>query len=89
MNSLWPDIVKDDLPALGAFEVPVVMIQGSEDLSTEAGVAKDYFDRIEAPSKHYVPLVGRGHLGFYREPKAFLKALNRYVRPLALEPQTP
>lgn len=85
MNSLWPDIVTDDVAKLGRFEVPVVIVQGSEDLSTATSVAKGYFDGIEAPSKVYIPLQGRGHLAFYREPKAFLKILNRYVRPLTME----
>ena len=86
MNSLWPDIVTDDVAKLGRFEVPVVMVQGTEDLSTATSVAKKYYDGLEAPSKIYVPLEGRGHLAFYREPKTFLKILNRYVRPLAMEP---
>jgi pimeloyl-ACP methyl ester carboxylesterase len=69
--------------------VPVVIVQGGEDLSAATSVAKDYFDRIEAPSKLYVPLEGGGHLALYREPKAFLKILNRCIRPLAMGPRKP
>lgn len=89
MDSLWPDTVADDLRALGKLEVPVVIVQGSEDLSAATSVAKDYFDWVEAPSKLYVAREGRGHLTLYREPKAFLKILNRHVRPLATEPRKP
>lgn len=85
MFSLWPDILSRDLAEAGRdFNLPVVMIQGTEDLSTATSVAKHYFDLIEAPSKRYVSREGRGHLTMYREPMAFLDALNRHVRQFAV-----
>lgn len=51
-----------NLPGLGAsFEVPVFIVQGSEDLVTTPEVAKRYFDTITAPRKHYVSLPRTGH----------------------------
>lgn len=51
-----------DLPSLGArFELPVFMIMGAEDLVTTPGVAKAYFDSIEAPRKEYILLPAVGH----------------------------
>jgi pimeloyl-ACP methyl ester carboxylesterase len=85
MFSLWPDILSRDLAETGRdFRMPVVIIQGTEDLSTATSVAKHYFDLIEAPSKQYVSREGRGHLTMYREPMAFLDALNRHVRQFAV-----
>jgi alpha-beta hydrolase superfamily lysophospholipase len=53
-----------DLPKLGlTFELPVFMIQGSEDLVTRPEVAKRYFDRIVAPQKEYVLLPRTYHRG--------------------------
>ena len=53
---------KVDLPALGfAFDVPVFLIQGSEDLVTTVEVAKRYFETIAAPQKEYVLLPHTGH----------------------------
>jgi pimeloyl-ACP methyl ester carboxylesterase len=85
MISLWPDIVKDDLPSLGLkFDLPVVFIQGAEDITTSTGLAKDYFDQIEAPSKHFITLGGVGHLALFRDCARFLRALEENVRPLAV-----
>lgn len=51
-----------DLPKLGTtFELPVFMVQGSEDLVTTPDVAKRYFDTIVAPQKEYVLLPRTGH----------------------------
>lgn len=51
-----------DLPALGMnFEIPVFIIQGSEDLLTTPGVARRYFDGITAPRKEFVLVPRTGH----------------------------
>ena len=53
---------KVDLPKLGlTFDIPVFLVQGSEDLVTTPDVAKRYFDRIAAPQKEYVLLANTGH----------------------------
>jgi pimeloyl-ACP methyl ester carboxylesterase len=53
---------KIDLPKLGlAFDIPVFLLQGSEDLVTVPEVAKRYFDSITAPQKEYVLLQNTGH----------------------------
>jgi pimeloyl-ACP methyl ester carboxylesterase len=85
LSTMWPDMVKDDLPSLGLrFEVPVVFIQGTEDITTVTALAKAYFDRIDAPTKRFVTLAGAGHLAIFRDRAAFLRALNEHVRPLAI-----
>ncbi len=53
---------KVDLPKLGlTFDMPVFLIQGSDDLVTVPEVAKRYFDSIKAPQKEYVLLPNTGH----------------------------
>ncbi len=53
---------KVDLPRLGTvFEIPVFIVQGSEDLLTIPDVAKQYFDRIVAPQKEYIVVANAGH----------------------------
>jgi pimeloyl-ACP methyl ester carboxylesterase len=85
-ETMWGEMLADDLPARGVlFAVPVVMIQGSEDLVTATALAKDYFDRIEAPSKEFVLLEGAGHLGLIFEPERFGRALVEHARPLAVD----
>ncbi len=51
-----------DLYKLGTtFDVPVFMLQGTEDLVTTPTVAKRYFDTIIAPSKEFILLPKTGH----------------------------
>lgn len=53
---------KVELPKLGlAFDIPIFLLQGSEDLVTTPEVAKRYFDSITAPQKDYVLLPNTGH----------------------------
>jgi hypothetical protein len=85
MSTMWPDIVKDDLPSLGLrFEVPVVFVQGTEDITTVTALAKAYFDRVDAPSKRFVTLAGVGHLAIFTDRAGFLRALEEFVRPLTV-----
>lgn len=84
MNSLWPDIVRDDLLEQDLrFRVPVIMIQGAQDITTPTGVARTYFEQIEAPAKRFIVLQRTGHLALYREPDRFLAALDASVRRVA------
>lgn len=43
------------------FEIPVVLIQGTEDLLTTPEVSKRYFDKIKAPAKEYLLVPETGH----------------------------
>lgn len=73
------------LPYGKDFKVPVVFIQGSEDLAVVTGLVREYSDSIAAPQKEYVSLDGQGHSAMFRDPERFLSALIENVRPLALE----
>jgi len=70
-----------DLPATATeFDVPIVFIQGENDLNTPAALARRYFEQISAPHKDYVAL-DAGHSA----PAAsavFIAALDEHVRPL-------
>jgi len=51
-----------DLWQLGSrFDVPVFLIQGSEDLVTVPEVAKRYYDSLSAPDKAFILLPKTGH----------------------------
>lgn len=73
-----------DLPRLGTtFDVPIILLQGSEDLVTVPEVAKDYFDTIEAPHKEYVLVPRAGHDPNKAMVDAMYKVLAERIRPLA------
>jgi pimeloyl-ACP methyl ester carboxylesterase len=70
-----------DLPATATqFDVPIVFIQGENDLNTPAVLAKQYFEQISAPYKAYVPL-DAGHAAPIAARDAFIAALDTHVRP--------
>jgi pimeloyl-ACP methyl ester carboxylesterase len=73
---------KEDLPASAThFSVPIVLIQGGDDLWTTTSVVKDYFDHIDAPSKRFVELPGAGHDAIFRDRHAFLSKLTSALWP--------
>ena len=63
--------------------VPLVIIQGEEDIQTPTSLAREYFERLEAPAKRYVEIPGGGHMAIIAMSDAFLAALEEHVRPLA------
>jgi pimeloyl-ACP methyl ester carboxylesterase len=82
---LAPALMDVDLPALGPkFGVPVVIIQGSEDLTAPTALTRQYFDSIVAPSKDFVTLAGAGHRAPLTDSDRFLTALLEHVRPLVV-----
>lgn len=73
----------DDVPA-PAIPVPVVFLQGEEDIQTPTVLVKSYFERLQAPSKRLVLIPGGGHSAVIAMPDAFLKELKAHVRPMAV-----
>lgn len=66
------------------FKVPVFVIQGADDDTEPAEVAKDYVAAIRAPQKMFIAVPGAGHSVSVAEGDKFLDDLVRYVRPLAI-----
>src|SRR5688500_4560377 len=63
--------------------VPIVIVQGAEDVDTPIELAQAYLDSIAAPSKSLVPLKRGGHTALVDDAEAFARALSEYVLPLA------
>ncbi len=64
-------------------KVPYILIQGREDRITPFAVAEEYFDKVQSNGKAFVPIEG-GHYACFTNPEAFVGALNKRVRPLAV-----
>lgn len=65
------------------FQMPVVIIEGTEDLITPASFIKLYFDQIRAPAKSFALIEGGGHNVIVTKPQAFLKMLLAEVGELS------
>jgi pimeloyl-ACP methyl ester carboxylesterase len=83
---LFDAIGREDMTSFATrFAIPVIFIQGGDDLLTTTSVVKSYFNQIVAPKKKFIELPGDGHLAIFRDPDAFLAQLVAQVRPLAME----
>lgn len=87
-RALFDAIGRENMTSFATrFDVPVIFIQGRDDLLTTTSVVKSYFNQIVAPKKKFIELPGAGHLAIFREPDAFLAQLVTQVRPLAEAPK--
>ncbi len=72
----------DDLLSLAPqFKIPVIVIEGPDDLVTPG--ARRFFDAVVAPHKEFHLLPGTGHLAILGDRDGFLSLLLAHVRPLA------
>jgi pimeloyl-ACP methyl ester carboxylesterase len=69
-----------------SFELPIVFIQGAEDLDTPIELARSYYDSITAPHKELVALPNGGHAALVYDRATFLTELNLRVLPLLRQP---
>jgi len=84
---LLPEFKAYDFSSLGSrFDVPVVVLQGSEDRFQPTPYAKAWLDRVSAPSKAFGVVPGGGNHFMETHPDEFLALLLQHVRPLAVAP---
>lgn len=84
-NQLYvPMMTYSDLDDGRSLAVPVVVIQGDEDIQTPTILAKAWLEGLQAPRKDFVLITGGGHNALLTLPGPFLAALNEHVRPLAV-----
>ena len=66
-----------DLTMLGArFDVPMYVIQGTEDDFTPALLAREFVEFVDAPGKGYFPIEGAGHFAILTQNAEFLATLK-------------
>lgn len=75
----------DDVPA-PAVPVPVLILQGDEDIQTPTIIAREYFERLQAPAKRFALLPGGGHNAVLAMPDRFLEALDENLPRLRAQP---
>ncbi|HEY0650363.1 alpha/beta hydrolase [Phenylobacterium sp.] len=78
-----PMMAYSDCTPAPQMPVPVVIVQGDEDIQTPTSLARAYFDSLQAPSKAFVIIPGGGHSAVFAMPDEFRKVLLKDVRPLA------
>jgi proline iminopeptidase len=82
-SALRGEIVAFDARRLGPeFRVPVVFLQGGEDLFTVTAEVERYASELAAPRVEFVRIEGGGHSAMLLRAE-LLEMLERHVRPLA------
>lgn len=83
---LLPQLAGVDFSGVSRFDCPVFMFAGADDRTTPQTLAREFFDRIQAPQKKYYKVDGAAHYVFNERPGLFLVDLVRDVRPLSETP---
>ena len=76
----------DDGPC-PAIPVPVLIVQGDEDIQTPTSLAAAYFEKLQAPAKRWATLPGGGHNAVFMTPAPFLAALEAGLPALGVRRQ--
>lgn len=72
-----------DLSGIAKLECPLIIFAGRYDVNINSQVASEWFEKVTAPSKHFVWFENSAHLPMTEEPGKFLLSLVQYARPLA------
>ena len=80
---LWSQLSQIDFAGVSRFECPVFIFAGAEDRTTPETLAKEFFDRIQAPQKKFYEVEGAAHYVASERPGIFLLDLVRDIRPLS------
>lgn len=69
------DMPRDLLTSEWQFEVPVALIMGRHDMVTPTELARDYYERIDAPQKAWYLFEETSHFPHFEQPRKFTEAL--------------
>ena len=70
------DMPRDLLTHEWQFSIPIAFIMGRHDMVTPTALAREYFDRIEAPSKAWYNFEDAAHFPHFEKPKMFTAAMS-------------
>jgi pimeloyl-ACP methyl ester carboxylesterase len=66
----WEDLIRDDLSVrLTTFDLPIYVLAGRHDYTTNAELSRAYFDAIEAPVKGFYLFDNSAHSPLFEEPE--------------------
>ena len=70
------DMPRDLLSDEWQFNIPVALIMGRHDMVTPTQLAKEYFDRVEAPLKAWFEVDEAAHFPHFEKPRRFTALLS-------------
>lgn len=79
-SALYPHLQDVDLrESTTELDVPVFLIQGEHEARGRAEPARQWFRRLEAPTKELIVIEGAGHRPLFQEPERFLEAIDEVL----------
>lgn len=88
-RALWPEVQRHAIWDVTELGVPVVLLQGTHDLTTPLALVERWYARLRAPSKALVRFERSAHMIMMEEPGKLFLHLVQDVRPLAGGPEAP
>ena len=80
LTTLWHNVVEDNLfESSITFQVPVYITQGKYDYQVSYTLAREWFDKIEAPKKAFFTLENSAHGVIIEEPEKFVQIIREIV----------
>lgn len=80
---LFSEIIGVDMSAETRMDCPLIVLAGRHDRSVNSYVAREWFDTVEAPFKHFEWFENSAHEIIAEEPGKLLLTLVAHARPLA------
>lgn len=80
LNSLFSTVLEQDLAeTVPKLEIPVYFCQGIYDYQVSYQGAKDYFDKLQVPIKHFYTFENSAHSPLLEEPEKFRRIMQEDV----------
>jgi pimeloyl-ACP methyl ester carboxylesterase len=83
IRHLMQPLLSVDFDNTTRFDCPVILFVGAHDETTSHELAEQWFDKLQAPSKHLVSFADSAHMVMDEQPGRFLMHLVRDALPLA------
>lgn len=80
---LLSPVLSIDLTHVTKLDCPLIILAGRHDRSVSSEVAHEWFQRVQAPSKHFFWFEHSAHEVMMEEPGKLLVTLVTHARPIA------
>ena len=68
-KALWNDVVSQHLGGIEELDMPVIITQGDHDFNTPTVLAKEWFEKLNAPYKKWISFAESAHSPIFEEPQ--------------------
>jgi pimeloyl-ACP methyl ester carboxylesterase len=82
ISAIWTEVIGHDLSRESlSLKLPVYFLHGVHDYTCSFGLAKEYYDRIDAPAKGFFALSDSAHSPIFEQPQECLAIIREHILP--------